>query len=80
MEQLNLLNRTILDIYGHRHHYIDGDRRFVEFVDGIKHWYLNGKLHREDGPAVVGLSGIKYYYINGQGLSEKEFNNRKREI
>jgi hypothetical protein len=22
------------------------------YANGHKHWYLNGKLHREDGPAI----------------------------
>jgi hypothetical protein len=29
-------------------------------------WYLNGKAHREDGPAVEFASGNKYWYLNGQ--------------
>ena len=33
---------------------------------GSKEWYLNGKLHREDGPAVEGAYGSKYWYLNGQ--------------
>jgi hypothetical protein len=33
---------------------------------GDKFWYLNGKLHREDGPAVEGASGSKYWYLNGK--------------
>ena len=34
--------------------------------DGTKHWYLNGKLHREDGPAVEYADGGKWWYINGK--------------
>jgi hypothetical protein len=34
----------------------------VDF-DG-KSWWLNGKLHREDGPAVELSSGSKYWYLN----------------
>ncbi len=39
-----------------------------ELVDefGTKFWYLNEKLHREDGPAVEYASGAKYWFINGQ--------------
>ena len=29
-------------------------------------YYLNGNLHREDGPAAEYISGIKYWYINGK--------------
>ena len=34
--------------------------------DGTKHWYLNGKLHREDGPAIEYASGSKAWYLNGK--------------
>ena len=32
--------------------------------NGGKYWYLNGKLHREDGPAVEGPTGGKFWYLN----------------
>jgi hypothetical protein len=32
---------------------------------GTKRWYLNGKLHRDDGPAVELLGGSKVWYKNG---------------
>jgi hypothetical protein len=35
-------------------------------ADGTKYWYLTGKLHREDGPAVEYASGTKYWYLNGE--------------
>ena len=34
--------------------------------DGGKSWYLNGKLHREDGPAVEWSNGDKLWYLNGE--------------
>jgi hypothetical protein len=37
----------------------------VEY-DGTKKWYLNGKRHREDGPAVEYPSGTKEWHLNGQ--------------
>jgi hypothetical protein len=33
---------------------------------GTKHWYINGKLHREDGPAMEYAYGDKYWYRNGK--------------
>jgi len=33
---------------------------------GTKHWYLNGKLHRTDGPAIEYTSGTKHWYLNGK--------------
>jgi len=34
--------------------------------DGDRYWYLNDKLHREDGPAVEYASGSKFWYLNGK--------------
>ena len=33
---------------------------------GAKYWYLNGKRHREDGPAIERASGSKDWYLNGK--------------
>jgi hypothetical protein len=35
------------------------------YTNGDKYWYLNGKRHREDGPAVERSNGEKYWYLNG---------------
>jgi len=35
------------------------------YENGDKFWYLNGKLHREDGPAVECANGDKFWYLNG---------------
>ncbi len=32
--------------------------------NGDKEWFLNGKRHREDGPAVELVSGQKAWYLN----------------
>ena len=34
-------------------------------TNGDKHWYLNGKRHRENGPAVEYANGDKVWYLNG---------------
>ena len=36
------------------------------YNDGTKVWYLNGKRHREDGPAIESSSGTKEWFINGK--------------
>ena len=33
---------------------------------GNKWWLLNGKLHREDGPAIEGYDGSKSWWLNGE--------------
>ena len=48
----------------------------VEYANGTKFWYLNGQLHREDGPAIECANGTKLWHLNGQNLSEAEFNQR----
>jgi hypothetical protein len=35
-------------------------------ADGAKYWLLNGRYHREDGPAVVLPSGYEEWYLNGR--------------
>ena len=34
--------------------------------EGNREWYMNDKLHREDGPAVEYFGGDKEWYINGE--------------
>jgi len=35
------------------------------YENGNKYWLINGKLHREDGPAVEYTNGDKSWYLNG---------------
>ena len=34
--------------------------------NGTKQWWFNGKLHREDGPAIEYSNGGKCWCINGE--------------
>jgi hypothetical protein len=36
------------------------------FPNGHKEWYLDGKIHREDGPAVEWVNGSKEWWLNGK--------------
>ena len=36
------------------------------WADGDKEWSLNGKRHREDGPAVEWADGTKKWLLNGE--------------
>jgi hypothetical protein len=45
-------------------HLLDGPA--VEYVDGSKYWWFEGKLHRFDGPAVEYADGTKYWYMEGK--------------
>ena len=33
-------------------------------ANGDKYWYLNGVLHRTDGPAIERSNGTKIWYLN----------------
>jgi hypothetical protein len=47
-----------------------------EYSSGNKYWYLNGRRHREDGPAIEWFSGDKHWYINGEFIhceTQKQF-------
>ncbi len=37
----------------------------AELTKGAKAWYRNGKLHREDGPAIEEADGSKEWFLNG---------------
>jgi len=41
-------------------------------ADGAKYWLLNGRYHREDGPAVEGSNGRKYWFLNGEEVTWKQ--------
>lgn len=36
------------------------------YSDGDQLWYLNGKLHRTDGPAAIYSDGSQLWYLNGK--------------
>ena len=42
------------------------------YPNGDKSWYLNGKLHREDGPAIEYADGNKFWFLNGERVTEEE--------
>ena len=45
-------------------HRLDGPA--VEWADGGKRWYVDGKPHRIDGPAVEWSGGHKSWYVYGK--------------
>ena len=36
-------------------------------------YYIENKIHRLDGPAIIHSNGLKYYFIDGKKLSKEEF-------
>ena len=43
----------------------NGFTGIAEWFDGTKGWFVDGKYHREDGPAWEGADGSKEWYLNG---------------
>ncbi len=43
------------------------------YDDGVKHWLMNGKLHREDGPAIEYANGTKRWFLDGKEYSKPVF-------
>jgi len=46
----------------------------AEWPEGIKIWYIDGKRHRNSGPAFESISGQKRWYINGKQVTEGQHN------
>ena len=44
----------------------------IEYSNGTKIWKINGKYHRNDGPAYEGIN-INEYYFHNRKYYEKEF-------
>ena len=38
----------------------------IEWANGDRKWYLNGELHREDGPAMEWANGSRRWCLNGK--------------
>ena len=52
--------------------------KFIEYnvrvyANNDKYWRLNGKYHREDGPAIERADANNYWYLDGIIYTEKEF-------
>ena len=44
----------------------------IVYPEGSKSWWLNGKRHREDGPAIEYADGNKFWCLNGERVTEEE--------
>ena len=57
----------------------------IEYVvkvddNGTRFWWLNGKRHREDGPAIEYADGTRCWYLNGVEYTEEEFNKKTTKV
>lgn len=54
-------NRGVPSDFTGLYKYIDPDRNFFEL-----YWYVNGKLHKEDGPASIYSNGQQNWVVNSK--------------
>jgi len=64
-------NVTITYYRGHLVH--RKNQYAVEWKDGTKEWFMDGKLHRIGGPAMEFSSGHKYWFLNGMEYTEEKY-------
>ena len=43
------------------------------YASGDKYWFLEDKLHREDGPAIEYADGYKAWYLEDKEYIEEEY-------
>ena len=68
-------------------HYLDRkDGPALEWFDGSKHWYVDGRLHRLDGPAIENVdhnlrdSFNRRWYIDGVQWNRRDYRDLIREV
>ena len=52
----------------------------IEYDDGTKFWWVNGKCHRIDGPAMEWVDGAKEWWVDNKFFLEEEFKALMEEI
>ena len=57
--------KVLIDQHGVQSWYLDGDLRIKVEVEGDKQYFKDGKLHRDDGPAIESINGYKEYFKDG---------------
>jgi len=45
----------------------------VEFNNGTRWWFKDGKRHREDGPAAIGADGNHSYWLNNECYTREDY-------
>lgn len=75
MESLNICG----DIFYFENSMLHGKNSpSIEFKNGTRWWLQKGKLHRDNGPAMIGKKEIIEYWLNGEPATEEEIKNIKR--
>lgn len=56
---------------------LDNYTGHVKFINGTQYWFKNGRLHREDGLALIWSDGTEFWCLDNQYYSK---NNYYREL
>ena len=52
----------------------------IEWNDGIKVWFQNGVMHREDGPAYEDPKGNHQYHLLGEEVTFEQFKEQRQKL
>ena len=44
----------------------------IEYANGERHWYLDDKRHRTDGPAIEYAEGDCYWFLNDREYYDED--------
>jgi len=69
---------SVLDYHDPNRQLHREDGPAVEYEDGSKVWFIDGKKHRVDGPAIEHADGDKWWYIDSRRLTAEQFNNHPK--
>ena len=50
---------------------------YIKYRDGMDCWFLDGLLHRPEGPAITHPDGTESWYLNGSRLKPSEIKQMK---
>ena len=50
----------------------EGDLPAVEYLNGYKAYYVNGKRHRDNGQPAIEWKGYKEYWVNGNFITKEQ--------
>lgn len=62
----------VIHVNGRGLHRVDGPA-YMRISDGYKSWWIDGKRHREDGPAIELADGRKLWFLNDEELDPIEW-------
>ena len=62
----NIDSRTSVDVVGFTRKKNYPNYKVVDPIDGTEKWYVDEKLHRIDGPAIIYPGGVEEWYVDGK--------------